>query len=70
MQTLRLEVTNVKCNGCVSAIKSGLGKVAGVTSVEVDLDHGIVDVSGDPLSREEIVGTLSKLGYPAKAPAS
>ncbi len=70
MPTLRLEVDNVKCSGCVKAIESGLGALAGVTSVEVDLEHGIVTVGAESLSRDEVVATLSKLGYPVRVSTS
>ena len=70
MQTLRLEVDNIKCNGCVNSIKSGLGALEGVDNVEVNLEQGIVDVSGNLLSRDDVVAFLNKLGYPVKAPTS
>ncbi|KPK56042.1 MAG: hypothetical protein AMS22_02430 [Thiotrichales bacterium SG8_50] len=70
MQTLRLEVNNVKCNGCARVIQSGLSALAGVASVEVDLSRGTVTLTGDPLPNDKIVAALGAMGYPVKAPTN
>ena len=57
-------VTNVKCGGCVSNIESGLGQMAGVESVSVDLATKRVVVSGAVLDRGVIAAKLVALGYP------
>jgi len=61
---LDLKVVNVKCNGCVANIKTGLAEIKGIESVAVDLASSIVSVTGDGLDRQEIVSKLTELGYP------
>jgi len=57
-------VQNVKCGGCASAIESGIGEMAGVSSVSVDIESGGVTVDGDALERAELSNKLTELGYP------
>ena len=57
-------VTNVKCGGCSSAIEAGIGDMAGVSSVAVVIESGVVTVDGDSLNRSELSNKLAELGYP------
>ncbi len=56
-------VKNIKCEGCVSAIREGLMSLPGVTSVEVDREKGEVRVEGN-VPRQVIAEKLRALGYP------
>lgn len=67
METLELNVANVKCDGCAANIKQGLSAMEGVESVEVDVLDGRVRVSGEALDRAAIAAKLAELGYPAAA---
>lgn len=60
----RFTVANVKCGGCVKAIQNGIGPMAGVESVSVDIASGQVVVSGATTSRAAIAAKLAALGYP------
>ena len=40
-------VTGMTCDHCVRAVETGVGSVAGVTSVSVDLNAGRVTVTSD-----------------------
>ncbi|HSH29809.1 MAG TPA: heavy-metal-associated domain-containing protein [Thiohalobacter sp.] len=60
---IELNVTNVKCNGCVKTIEDGLRNEPGVESVQADLD-GSVKVSGSDLDRTALAARLAELGYP------
>jgi len=64
MSDLNFKATNIKCMGCVNNIREGLQNINGVTSVEVALETGLVDVSGDDLSAQAIIDKLASLGYP------
>lgn len=64
MTTHQFEVLNIKCGGCVTTIKSELGKINGVSSVIVIKDEGSVIVSGIALDRESLVKKLHEIGYP------
>ena len=66
MSTEQFYVLNVKCGGCASNIKEGLGTINGVSQVEVDISEGKVRVQGDALQRETLAAKLEELGYPEK----
>jgi copper chaperone len=64
MTTHQIFVDNIKCSGCVSSIKTNLGKLNGVSAVEVYIDTGKVCVTGIAIEREEMLNKLAMLGYP------
>ncbi len=64
MPQVKLKVSNVKCGGCVSNIQNGLGNMAGITSVEVDIPTGEVTLDGDISDLAGIKEKLRTLGYP------
>jgi copper chaperone CopZ len=58
-------VDNLKCGGCAGSITSRLNKLEGMEEVKVDVEAGKVAVHhAENLTREEILKTLAKLGYP------
>ncbi|MDH5228998.1 MAG: heavy-metal-associated domain-containing protein [Gammaproteobacteria bacterium] len=59
-------VQNVKCGGCVANIENGLKTANGVTSVNVTIDGGLVEVEGEDLNRADLSAKLTELGYPEK----
>jgi copper chaperone len=63
--TLTLSVPGMSCGHCETAIKSEVGKVAGVRSVSVDLDSKDVVVAGDALVLDAIVAAVDEAGYEA-----
>jgi copper chaperone CopZ len=60
---LELTASNIKCGGCVQAIRDGLRELA--TSVDVDIDSGKLSLSGEQLDEATIRNKLAELGYPA-----
>lgn len=60
----RFMLQNVKCTSCSAILRSGLGKVPGLTFVRVEIVNGEVVVQGEALSRSQWVSTLQALGYP------
>ena len=58
-----IQVENLKCGGCVSSVRKALASVAGVNEVTVDLDSGIIEVSGHA-ERVQLIEKLAGLGYP------
>ena len=64
---IELEVQNVKCQGCASAIRDGLGKNPQIREVQVDVPTGRVTVEADSDIRAELGAALKGLGYPEKA---
>lgn len=64
--TTTVTAPDIVCGGCAGAIKNALGKVEGVSNVEVDVDAKRVSVEhGGDMSREEIVDVLDRAGFPA-----
>ncbi|HHH47084.1 MAG TPA: heavy-metal-associated domain-containing protein [Thiotrichales bacterium] len=59
------EIQNMKCMGCVSAVKKAVEALDGVTAVEVDLEGGKATVSGD-FDPEQVARVITEAGYPAK----
>ncbi|MFI9401376.1 heavy-metal-associated domain-containing protein [Nocardia sp. NPDC052316] len=57
-------VTGMTCGHCVSSVKTEIGKIDGVTSVDVDLASGAVTVdSAAPIADSEIVAAVDEAGY-------
>lgn len=67
METL-IEIENLKCHGCANTIKKSFTKMNGITKVEVLFNPESVLIEFDEkiITRNDIVQTLSKLGYPEK----
>ena len=67
MSTIHLEVQGMSCGGCVKNVTAALQPLAGVSTVDVDLQAGHVAVNGDlPQGGEPLVLALTAAGYPAK----
>ena len=64
MQTEKIIIANLKCNGCATTIKNELLKIAGVKNVTVDTEADSVDVSYENVDRDIIISKLHSLGYP------
>ena len=66
MEKTILTVPNISCGHCVSAIKSELGELEGVASVEGDPNSKTVTVKWEaPATLESIKDTLKEINYPA-----
>lgn len=62
---MEIVIANLKCSGCSASITNALIKIKGVKSVNVILDADTVKLETDTqVSRNEVVQTLLKLGYP------
>ncbi len=49
METRSVVVTGMSCEHCATAIRAEVGKLPGVSEVDVDVAAGTVRISGDPL---------------------
>ena len=58
------EVVNIKCGGCARSIDKALRGLAGVASVGVDVERGMVSVEAGAEAREPLRAELLRLGYP------
>jgi copper chaperone len=58
------QVTGMTCGHCVSAVKQEVGRLAGVTGVDVDLASGLVTVtSGSELTEDDVRAAVDEAGY-------
>ena len=70
MTELTYAVPGVSCDHCRQAISTEVGRVAGVDTVEVDLERKVVVVRGDALPDEEIRAAIDEAGYDIDGPAA
>jgi len=67
MSTLTVKVPNISCMHCVHTIKTELGDLAGVQSVEANADTKVVEVKFDaPATQTKIEALLAEINYPAE----
>ena len=62
--SLSIQVENIKCSGCANSINKGLMDEVGVSTVEIDVENGMVSIDGENLDRDAIAAHLLKMGYP------
>jgi len=55
------------CGNCERAVKEEVAKVAGVATVEVDLETKLVLVRGDNLSDDDLRAAIDEAGYEVEA---
>ncbi|MCX9193271.1 cation-transporting ATPase [Carbonactinospora thermoautotrophica] len=60
---LVLHVEGMSCQHCVNAITQEVGKVAGVSEVQVDLAGRAVTVRGEGFTDEAIRAAIDEAGY-------
>ena len=60
-------VAGMTCDHCKVAVTEEVTRVAGVASVDVDLDTKLVQVSGSDLDETAVVAAIDEAGYDAVA---
>lgn len=70
MDIRTLEVPGMHCGHCERAVKSEVGDVPGVQSVDVDLDTKLVTVRGEDLDLAQVVAAIDEAGYRAEEVAA
>ncbi|MBL1079535.1 heavy-metal-associated domain-containing protein [Nocardia sp. 2] len=64
MATSTYTVTGMTCGHCVGSVQKEIGKIDGVTSVDVDLASGLVKVeSSSALADADVVAAVDEAGY-------
>ena len=58
-------VPGMHCAHCERAVKEEVGAVAGVESVDVDLEKKLVVVHGDGLDDRQLRAAIAEAGYEA-----
>ena len=65
MSEITYTVPDMSCSHCKQAVSSELGEVAGVDSVDVDLDTKLVTVRGHDLDDAALRAAIEEAGYEA-----
>jgi copper chaperone len=61
---MKIQVENIKCNGCVATITKELLSIKGTSDVKIELETQTINVVGAEELRPKIISKLRKLGYP------
>ena len=64
-----ISVENIKCGGCASTITNKLTQLDSIDDCSVDVEKGIVTITGDESHKAETSSLLLKLGYPESGTA-
>ncbi|MGP8180678.1 MAG: heavy-metal-associated domain-containing protein [Acidimicrobiales bacterium] len=64
-ETITYSVPGMTCDHCKNAVNDELRSVAGVGTVEVDLDTKLVTVSGENLDDRALRAAIEEAGYEA-----
>ncbi len=65
MESLILEVENIKCGGCANGIKQRLQKIDSTATIDVDVAQGTVKIMSElPISKDIYSDILKQMGYP------
>ncbi|GAA1077447.1 heavy-metal-associated domain-containing protein [Nocardiopsis composta] len=64
MAATTITVTGMTCEHCVRSVKEEVSEIPGVTSVDVDLGSGRVDIaSSGPIPQERLKAAIDEAGY-------
>ena len=56
-------VEGMTCGHCVSSVKEEVGEITGVTAVDVTLETGAVQVTGEDFTDEAVKAAVVEAGY-------
>lgn len=59
-----ISVENIKCGGCAGTIVKKINAIDGIKSTDVEIEAGIVKISGIDGLHETLLASLLKMGYP------
>lgn len=60
---LSYDVKGMTCHSCVAMVSEEVSEVSGVTKVDVDLDTGKVDVTGENVDADAVRSAIVEAGY-------
>jgi len=66
MATVTYTIPNISCGHCLQTIKTELSELAGVKSVDGEVEKKIVTITYDaPADEERVLALLKEINYPA-----
>ncbi|KAA1245613.1 heavy-metal-associated domain-containing protein [Mycobacterium simiae] len=64
MSTVTITVAGMSCGHCASSVRDEVGRIPGVTAVDVDLPSGAVTLETDgPVDDNAIKSAVEEAGY-------
>jgi len=61
---------DIECDGCANAIKNAVGKLSGVSAVNVDVQNKRVQIQhDDSIPADSLSDALDRAGFPAEVVA-
>ncbi len=66
---IEIQVENIKCGGCAGTIQKNLQADDRVSSIEIDIEKGIVKIVTEHDARQDFADALLKMGYPESGTA-
>jgi copper chaperone len=64
VETRSFTVTGMSCEHCARAVRAEVGKLPGITGIDVDVPAGAVRISGEPLPDDAAVrAAIQEAGY-------
>jgi copper chaperone len=64
VETRSIVVTGMSCDHCAHAVRTEIGKLAGVTEVDVDVAAGQVRITGEPVPGDTALReAIEEAGY-------
>ena len=67
--TYEITVENIKCGGCAGTITKRLNDLEVISDCQVDVESGMVTITGDESNKDTVTALLLKLGYPESGTA-
>jgi len=61
--TQKFTVSGMTCNHCRASVSEEVSEVEGVSAVDVDLDSGLLTVTGEDISEEAVKDAVEEAGY-------
>jgi len=64
MESRVILVTGMSCDHCARAVRAEVGKLTGVTAVDIDVAAGTVQVTADPFPADaDLRAAVGEAGY-------
>ena len=64
---MKLKIDGMSCQHCVMRVQKALQQVAGVTKVQVDLQHGEAEVTlNAEVSPQDLISAIKNAGFESK----
>ena len=63
MSNKTVKVSGMTCNHCKANVQNNLSTIQGIENIEIDLESGMVKMSGEDINLEEVKNKVESIGY-------